>query len=185
MNIENFKRFVIPTNEDSNEDKSICANCHGNCCEHMGCHISPREIKDISAKSLINFIESSECVSIDWWEGDVIPDGELEKVYYLRMRNRGFRVEDPSHGGRCIALDKEGCVLDFNYRPAGGRGLLPRPDRRCEVVYSKKQCVEEWREYQDILSEVVKYFSDKGEVEPEKRISLFEALDMMLGVVDN
>lgn len=184
MNINAFKDFVIPTTDESNEDCSICAACTGRCCEHMGCHISPNELKEISVNAIIRFIEESGCVSIDWWEGDVIPNGDLDKVYYLRMRNRGFRVVDPSHGGRCIALDEEGCLLGFMYRPAGGRGLLPRVDRNCEVLYSKKQCVEEWREYQDILIEVVKYFSDKGEVEPEKRISLFEALDMMLGTLE-
>lgn len=131
-----------------------CGICRGACCRHMGCHFSPRDFSDISFESLKAEIETKQYISIDWWEGDDGPE------YYLRVRNIGGNIVDPSWGGVCVLLTDDGCPLPFEERPLGARALKPKDtyNSSCESYYTKEDCKNEWKQYTDILKELVDYF---------------------------
>lgn len=128
-----------------------CSRCKGTCCKTMGCHFSPDDFKEISFESLKAEIEKG-FISIDWWEG-------AEPEYFLRMRNKFQPIVDPSWGGECILLTPNGCPLPFEKRPLGARALEPKSTRQgCVQHYSKKQCKDDWKKYNDILVQLVEYF---------------------------
>lgn len=135
-----------------------CNICRGACCKHMGCHFSPRDFKEISFESLKAEIETKGYISIDWWE-----NWEDGPEYFLRMRNVGGDIIDPSWGGVCVLLTENGCPLSFEERPLGARALQPRftYDGPCESYYTKEDCKNEWKQYSDILRELVDYFVQK------------------------
>lgn len=142
---------------ENNENKSICHSCGGACCRNMGCHISPRDLPEISVDYILNMLKTGN-YSIDYWEGDVF-EKERGQTYYLRMRNVGSNIVDPSWGGKpCVMFSPEiGCKLSWENRPRGGKALIPQKDFNCsKTTYSKKDCVIEWYEFQNILDKVVR-----------------------------
>ena len=100
----------------------------------------------------------SDCISIDWWEGDPRTGKHNDtRVYFLRIKNKESKVIDPSFGGVCSILTDNGCPIPFEYRPRGARDLLPSYID-CETSYSKQYCAIEWYKYQDIMKAVYTYF---------------------------
>ena len=156
----------------NNENYELCSKCGGRCCKNFGCYISPDEV--IKRKGEISFdiileLLKSGYVAMDWWEGDILEDDESIpncelycQVFYLRMRHKSEGAICGSWGGECVCLTDTGCMFTWNNRPLGGRSLIPTADKACEdTSYTKEQCVLEWREYYDILSEVYdKYWFD-------------------------
>lgn len=151
--------------EIKNNEHSICAQCNGNCCRHMGCEISPEDVikwKGEITEQTITELLDTEYISIDWWEGDPrrdIAPGEkkVSNGYYLRMRHVGMFAIDPSFGGVCKALKPDGCALTWDQRPTGGKLLVPDPDnpaRGCESIYGKRIPAIEWIPYNTILEKV-------------------------------
>jgi hypothetical protein len=143
------------------ENKTICSLCGGNCCRKMGCQFSPDDFEDLSFEALKAEIEKG-FIGIDWWEGDIDEQlNELDRVFFLRMRNRNKPVVDPSWGGEsCILWNEEkGCPLLFEKRPKGARALLPRQSpEKCIDGYSKEMCVADWRKHHEILKKLKEYF---------------------------
>lgn len=137
------------------QDTNICAKCGGKCCKHMACHLAPSDFEEVTFDSLKTEIERG-FISIDWWESD-------KHQYYLRVRHKGAPIVDPSWGGECMLLTENGCRLPFERRPLGARSLEPRDDGKCVVHYSKEMCKNEWLEYDDILTKLANYFSNKEE----------------------
>lgn len=142
------------TNIPEFQPTSACARCRGECCKNMACHFSPLDFEEISFEYLKSRIEEGN-ISIDWWDTDDGPQ------YYLRMRHVGAPIVDPSWGGTCMLLTKNGCSLPFDKRPLGARSLKPKWDGYCEVNYSKEMCKNDWLVYDDILNKLVDYFNDK------------------------
>lgn len=140
-----------------NEDINICKSCGGMCCKTMGCHFSPKDFDTISVEYLKNMINRGY-ISIDWWDGDVDELDKYERVYFLRMRNKNGNIVDPSWGGQCILWTEEGCPFDWFHRPMGGKALVPNKNRWCETLYSKENCVRDWRKYWDILNELYEMY---------------------------
>ena len=179
-----FEKYFIPSNETPNENRHICKECGGQCCKSMGCHISPFDLKEISKESIIAFIDESQCISIDWWEGNAkTNEKDNSKSFYLRIRNKNAKVIDPAFGRHvCSLLTDMGCPLHFVYRPKGGRGLVPNPNMtdECQVLYEKQQCAIEWMPYLDIMTEVYNHYKKKGEVTP----NLMGFMKWLLGVDD-
>lgn len=144
----------------------VCAACGGRCCKSMGCHLSPGDVPEVSAPVLRALLTLGH-TSIDYWEGDVEPDGGLDRVYYLRMRNKGCPVCDPSWGGyECSLLGPTGCPLPFEQRPKGARMLAPYYDDKtrmtnCTQHYTKEDCAREWRKYNHILSKLWEEFDGR------------------------
>lgn len=164
--LEVFKKYFNEAPECSDKVNSdLCKQCAGRCCSNLGCHISPDDLKEISVQSIINFIDESGCISIDWWEGDPITDTPNGKrVYYLRAKSRDSKVIDPGFGENpCSLLTENGCPLPFSYRPKGARELIPN-EKKCEEKYLKIQCAIDWLEYQDIMEKVYHHYAEQGEV---------------------
>lgn len=144
-----FLKYIKPNTDEENNycDYQLCGKCGGNCCKSMGCHISPDDLSEVTYESIRDLIESG-CVSIDQWEAD-------KPIYYLRMRNSNGKEYDLSWGGICVLFGESGCPLEFSHRPKGARHLIPSGDGRCNDVYSKSDCKDDWKKYQDILSKVL------------------------------
>ena len=170
-NIEKYMEGIIPGIEENNESP-LCKDC-GRCCSRMGCHLSPKDVKDKTVEGLIKLIEESECIGTDWWEGDLNGMNDYSKIYYLRAKHKDEPVVFGSYGGTCVLLTETGCMLPFEYRPRGARLLIPCAEE-CIVEYSKYDAVEEWREYQDVLQKVVEHFDLPAE-------SNFDAIMKLLG----
>ena len=160
-----FSKYVNPVIHDSSKlNIKQCKECGGICCQTMGCHISPFDLKEISYQFIIDFIEETNCISIDWWEGSPFDESDnIYRVYFLRLKNRNAKIIDPSYGGICSILTDVGCPLSFEYRPRGARDLIPE-ENDCRIEYSKQQCAIDWYPYQNTLEKVYNYYCKKGEV---------------------
>ena len=162
--LETFKKYFRPVQEESSKiEYSICKKCGGRCCQGLGCYISPHDLLSISKDSIRNLIDESQCISIDWWDGN--PEtgtNSGEKSFFLRIKNKNSFVVDPSFGGICSILTDSGCPLNFAYRPKGARELIPdSSDKSCHIGYSKQECAIDWLPYNDILEELCKEYMDK------------------------
>ena len=157
--------------EESGKECGPCKKCGGKCCKTYGCQFSPDDFEEISYDYLRDKMESTGCISIDWWEGDPRPGvNKLGKCLFLRMRHQSKwnsvgaePIIDASWGGRCILHTDEGCPLSYEDRPKGARWLIANPDSKghCYEGYPKNQCAIDWLPYQDILFELMDYFSNK------------------------
>lgn len=138
-------------------ESAMCKKCGGACCKQMGCHYSPSDFSEITYESLMAEIKKGH-ISIDWWEGEC-------DEYFLRIRNVERQVVDPSWGGTCSLLSKNGCVLKFEDRPLGARALEPKRDRygfQCVQHYTKEDCKNEWAAHNNILAALKSYFESEG-----------------------
>lgn len=148
------------------ENKEICKKCGGECCKSMGCHFSPDDFLKNGGKITFEILKEKieeGNISIDWWEGNPFnEERDIDRAYFLRMRNKNSKIVDPSWCGECILLKSNGCPLQFEERPKGARFLMCGEDKEgnpmCELEYEKDECVIEWYEYNDILEKLVDYF---------------------------
>lgn len=174
--IDAFKKYFKPVPEEPNKiNSSVCSNCIRCCCQTMGCHISPEDLNEISVENIIGLIDESQCVSIDYWEGNPVTGAHDYRGYYLRMRNHRTHVIDPAYHGICSILTDTGCPLPFTHRPKGGRELIPNPNADCFTGYTKQQCAIDWMKYRDIMEQVYQHYHDLGD-ETENSIA-----DILLG----
>ena len=149
-----------------NVNTSICAKCGGACCKVCGCHFSPDDFQEISFESLKKEIENGY-ISIDYVDGEMIHSDN--GVYILRVRNQDSPIVDMLFRGRvqCILLGKNGCKLDYEHRPTGGKLLIPdsisivKHKMQCMNKYSIRDCCYEWLPHKKILYQLVQYFEDK------------------------
>ena len=156
-----------------NEDLELCKKCGGKCCQQYPCHYSPDDFVDLSYDGLKAEIEKGY-ISIDWWEGDADSTlNEFDKTYFLRVKTAWGCVTDPSWGGQCILWDKEnGCPLDFEHRPKGGRMLIPDLSD-CKQAYLKLQCALDWRSYYPVLHKLYINFYDYDPMESINRLKSY------------
>lgn len=172
-----FSKYLNP--RQLNEkfcNKEECAKCGGQCCKRMGCHFRPQDFKEFSVESMINFINESQCISIDWWEGNPLDetDESIDRTYFLRIQNEGAQIIDGAWIGKCKILESNGCPLIDEYRPWGGYSLTPNIDGECPTEYTKQQCAIDWMKYQDVLRHVVEHYGGT-------HVTL---LDTMMGLLD-
>lgn len=139
------------------EPSRQCSTCKGKCCQHMPGHYSPTDFSDLSFEGLKAKIEKGN-IAIDWWSNDG------EKEYYLRARHHGEGVVHGSWGGMCVNLSPSGCRLSWEERPLGCRNLKPRMTSRgdCKGSYTKEVCKNDWKEYSEVLGQLVAYFGDES-----------------------
>ena len=178
-----FSKYFNPCiQENSKVDYEECKRCGGRCCKAMGCHISPFDLKEITVKSIINLIDESQCISIDWWNGNPTDDStNIERAYFLRIKNKNGKVIDPSYGGVCSILTDIGCPLSFEYRPKGARDLIPCNNDNCVVEYSKQDVAIDWLPYHDIMEEVYNYYYEKGDITDNSILSFEKLMSIMFG----
>jgi hypothetical protein len=146
---------------ENNEDCSLCSECKGNCCNCMGCELSPYDVQDFSVNGILELLKKG-LVTLDYWEGDVdCEKDELDKVYYLRSRNdNDDNYITASWGGKCANLVDDKCRFTFEERPSGGKYLVPH-EGKCSSAYSKRDVCMEWRYFQDMLYKVIKEISNE------------------------
>jgi len=184
---QTFSKYFNPVvSESSKVNTEICKKCGGKCCKATGCHISPFDLKEISVEFIINLIDETGCISIDWWDGNPITNEHTnEKAYFLRIKNQDSFTVDPTFGGICSILTDIGCPLSFEYRPRGARDLVPS-EGECQVLYSKQECAIDWYAYHDIMEEVYWYYFEKGDVSPDNPLVALSCLegimDMLFGI---
>lgn len=179
-----FPKYLNPAPPtDGVVNLDFCKKCGGICCKALGCHFHPRDFKQITVDSMIDFIKEAGCISLDWYEGDpnsvrteqdeeeeeklslfdFFTNLQKERVYFPRMKNINAPVLDVSLHGQCCILTDKGCPLLFSYRPYGGRCLVPGKslDDGCDSSYNKIECAKTWFPYKDIMQQVADYFSSE------------------------
>ena len=167
--ILNPERTIVKDfTDEKNVNPKICSECGGECCKRCGCHFSPDDFEEISFEFLKKELEKGY-ISIDYVDGEFLY--QFYGIYILRMRNQDAPIVDTWYKrSPCILLTENGCKLDYEHRPTGGKLLIPsnmfypvsgKLERICRTTYGIEECCYEWRPYQKILHELVKYFKDK------------------------
>lgn len=150
-----------------NVDTRVCKECGGECCKRCGCEFSPDDFEEISFEFLKREIEKG-FITIEFID-DSLYD-QLDGMMILRVRNRRSPIVDCAWKKTpCILLTPEGCKLDYEHRPTGGKLLRPSTEkvgtifrrRKCSSTYSIAACCYEWWPHQKILFELAEYFKDK------------------------
>jgi Fe-S-cluster containining protein len=142
--------------KDGYKNNVLCKKCGGECCKNMPGIAYPSDFDKPISKSIRKALESGFW-SIDWWEGDPRPDKDImSRCYYLRpARKEGQgKVFDPSWGGECIFLNKDGCKLSFNNRPKGCRFLEAGKDKCNSHGHTKSYGAIAWLKYQRLLQDL-------------------------------
>ena len=145
-----------------------CQSCRGKCCREHGCSLSPKDMEQA-------LIREGLCVSLSQLEEEELYKvilGLLQKecgrelyaidrfgsahgsVFYLRMRHKCHTFIGVDAMGECIALTPEGCSLNEEQRPKGGRFLKSSPDGYCEQYYTQEMMEIDWGPYQKVLSAI-------------------------------
>jgi len=143
----------------------MCEVCGSKCCKEIPGTLYPEQVRPLSATTIAEMLRTGQW-SIDCWEGDVIPDGGLGHVKYLRPatmtgRNTHF---DRSWGGVCVFLGHNSCKLPWDNRPLGCQMLKPgpAPGMCCipGVEEPKKHGALAWRPHQALLREALMIAED-------------------------
>lgn len=183
MNEDKFKEMLdsilnpileyrsVPKDYDTakNVNTEICKKCGGECCQRCGCNYSPDDFEEISFEYLKQQLEKGY-ISVEYIDGEIIYDSF--GVYILRTRNQGAPVIDFTyHRTPCILwTESEGCKLDYEHRPSGGKLLIPSEEKRqglfgvnrnCYSHYSLRNCCFEWKPHQKIIRQLIEFFKDK------------------------
>ena len=164
----NYRSIPKDYSQSQTVNAKICSECGGECCKQCGCHFSPDDFKEISFNFLKQEMEKG-FISIDYVDGEAIY--QSFGVYILRVRNRNAPIVDLGlMRSPCILLTQNGCKLDYQHRPTGGKLLIPSTEtypmlgllnRRCYSKYSIKLCCYEWQPHQKVLHNLLNYFMDK------------------------
>ncbi|KKN26632.1 hypothetical protein LCGC14_0872600 [marine sediment metagenome] len=135
-------------------NKALCKKCGGNCCKGMPGMLHPRDFKNITHENIVELLKTGN-YAIDWYGGDPRKGkDELGQAYYLRPRTENNKdIFDPSWGGVCIFLLKNGCKLEYNERPYQCRMIEPKRNGGCIAhgLVSKRKISIKWLPYQDII----------------------------------
>ena len=139
----------------------VCAECGGLCCKTCGCEYSPEDFDDLSFMGLKSIIDQGY-ISIIKIPGTMYNLGN--DTYILRIRNKNENVvssglPNTTKDG-CSLLTDTGCMLSYEKRPTGGKMLLPKLNNQCEKRYGHYECSREWSYYQDVLKQLVAYYSE-------------------------
>lgn len=150
------------------ENVEICKKCGGKCCLHAPCHWSPDDIGEITYKNLKKILRKKKYISILRLRSRIceasLEEFSVDGPYFYVLRTRtmdtgiaaaaGFIEEDDY----CMLLGKNGCAISYDERPKGARDLIPNDNGRCEQLYGMDECLKDWKEHQDVLKKLYKYF---------------------------
>lgn len=144
-----------------NQNAELCAKCGGHCCKRCGCFFSPDDFAVLNYEALEREIEKGY-ITIE--KVDLSEIYEEGFAYVVRARNtNGPIIENRlvRPGGPCMMLTEHGCALDYEHRPTGGRLLIPRENGNCYAKYSTEHAIREWLNYQPLLEELARHFSEQ------------------------
>jgi hypothetical protein len=138
-------------------NKIICSECGGECCKKMPGSCYPEDFGLPGDFSSLDVALNSGKYAIDWWEGDARGDmEELSKTHYIRpaTKDKIGVLYDPSWGGECVFLAKDGCVLKEDKRPLGCKKLEPKKNTKCVTHdnVNKRNAAIAWIPYQEKLT---------------------------------
>jgi len=143
------------------EAPSVCAACGGVCCKNQPGAVFPEDVGfPEEPERLISMLRSGR-YAIDWWEGDIDPEGDLDVCYFVRpaARGREGQTRHASWGNDpCTFLTETGCALPFEERPRGCRMLTPGPEGKdCQPREgsTKADACRAWRPYHEELVEII------------------------------
>ena len=165
---EPYRSVVKNYDAPENVNSAICSECGGECCKRCGCEFSPNDFQEISYEFLKKEIEKG-FITIEFIDGGDLYE-LLDGVLILRMRNKNSPIVDSvKKKTPCILFTENGCKLDYEHRPTGGKLLRPTTKkdgaifrrRSCSSTYSIESCCYEWWPHQRVLYELAEYFKDK------------------------
>lgn len=144
-----------------------CTICKGRCCKERGCVLSPEDLSreelvaleaEGSAYRMLSGTDNANADLQRQYAIDVTytPDGRL---YYLRMRTKCYTFVGIEGFGECSALTDEGCSLEYERRPKGGRMLKSSQDYHCRQEYGIDDMCADWKPYQRVLSKVYEKYA--------------------------
>jgi hypothetical protein len=162
---------------------ALCAACKEPCCKEPCCKAmagaaSPSDFGrtpfEVTA-GLNRALESGDW-AIDWWEGDARPgytwdDADHRSVtYFIRPRHQGKPIVEPTWGGTCVFLGRDGCKLPFTSlngsprRPANCRNLIVKTTEggSCtpDILAHKQASAVRWGSYQSLLGDLRSKYED-------------------------
>ncbi len=163
-----YKKLFFPELESRRIEKdysnttniTLCSKCGGACCKMCGCHFSPDDFEDLSFEGLKKELLKGY-ISIDYVDEEIIYSDI--GVYILRTRNQGAPIVDMGfrNDTPCILLTEEGCKLDYEKRPTGGKLLIPDSNFKCFSRYNIRDCCYEWKPYKNVLYKLTEFFEKK------------------------
>lgn len=150
---------IIPKIENEqipfNEDKTICGECGGKCCKSHPCSWFPQDLPEVTEEVLTKMVIRDFC--FNYWDGE-------ECTYFLQPKIKDIHgypddsIIQPIWCGECVFLGKTGCKLPFEQRGSQGKALHPKNDKGICFLpdgYSKRDCVDAWKPYQNIIQKVI------------------------------
>ncbi len=183
-NIQAYNDMIKPDMSEPFEDKELCSKCKNSCCDRAPCELVPEDIKEPITYDTIRKLISTGFIVIDRWDGDFTVNGETYSyLMFLRIRGKLDCEEDIVNFNipcSCVLLTSTGCILDWQHRPYTGRYCMPCKDtnryEQCYDVFenSKMYSAYKWREYQDILSNIV---DEEDNINTD--ISFLDTLDIL------
>ena len=173
----------ITRNENFNiefaTDDILCKTCKGACCKNFPCAFSPDDFADINDLDYMK-----KLLDTGYFVIDSFLSYNNEKIYYLRLRGKKDKkvilIKKYIISNKCI-FHKRKCLLDFYIRPTGGALLIPRNSRKglgtCYNEYTFREQVDDWKAYQNVLVDLIKYYEDKKiKVPRESKVYKLERL---------
>jgi hypothetical protein len=151
---------LIQITTKMNLNPVICSKCGGDCCKYQPGITAPTQWGATREAMTANLAEAFRTGwwAVDWWEGDAVPDGDLDDVYFVRPHAVGFDKDTLFHGAghdrQCNFLTAAGCSLKPEERPDGCLHLIPEPSHEnClpKGAPSKREYAVMWRPFQDVI----------------------------------
>lgn len=165
------------------EDLEICKECGGNCCLRAPCHYSPSDFEDLSYKGLKKTLKKRRYITVFRVSSKTCKSAfrdmkvDFPYFYILRIRTSGTgqascsaQIDDDD---LCVLLTSKGCPLSYEERPMGARLLIPKKEMKCVNLYSIDECLYDWKDHQDVLRKLFKYFEKR-----ERIISILKSLHL-------
>jgi hypothetical protein len=143
------------------ENKQICLECDDKCCKRFPGACFPEDFDlDNLLESLKKAFRSGK-YSIDWLEKDPRPDGDLDRIFFVRpSRKKNGRLYDHlwTGTGDCVFLTDTGCELQLEKRPGECRQIEPRKDSCINHAGGREVVAMKWIPYQEIILEAARRF---------------------------
>ena len=145
------------------EDRSLCAECGGQCCKKCGCDLFISDIEK-PEYDYINKLLDSGRVSI------------VSRIYVLPLKNGSYAINPFLHlrarnidreaidlfslKKTCASLEEGGCFWDLDHRPSGATHVKPFKNAAgeftCKSTLDHKAEIKKWEKYQKLLAKIVK-----------------------------
>lgn len=141
------------------ENRSICAECGGECCKGGGCAYLSTDFEalktEVVEQALATGRVSIAASLIFEFTKNGVPS--YSPILYLRARNIGRgEIDLVSIPKQCASLEEHGCHFDLEHRPSDGACIIPDANKKCGSVITRSELVESWIPYQGILRRIVK-----------------------------